>query len=847
MKTQLHFIFLLFLSIMLNPERLFGQAGTQPNIIIILIDDLNDYTTSLGGHPQTLTPNIDRIEDWGTTFTNAHASAPKCTPSRTSFISGKDLYYTHVYNNMACKPFREYFDPDEGNGEVFTLPEYFKDQGGYFTFGINKIIPCFDTYYDYDSLTLDPCAKSLSWSKYSLFIDGEDTVVLDYGDEHNYGFGGFSWYPLPDSLEPHMYDYRTVDTAALFLQEYSDGSLDACEKPFLMMLGFRKPHEPYYIPEKYFDPYYCDDLYQDPLDLPYNDPINTVPYNGVVMPPQPDTLYNDFFQLPENGLGQYMGAFDSIYFEMLEKIDDLDPLPNVADGLTDEQRVDILQQVYSANFTLAYSAAVRYLDAQIGRLLDSLALYPDIMDNTIIVLTSDHGYSLGEKRHWKKGTLWETDQRVPFVISDLRAPLEQSHSTAVSLLDIFPTLCDMAEIPQPTFTDGTPYLDGQSVLYLINDPALDMERPAISAYKQRKTLQLSCRPQYSLRSDRFHYILYTSNGPAGTLECDGENYFLEEELYEIGTDRNIDPNEWNNLANNPDYRPVIEYLQQWLPDSALYLDKNFIAQIAPLTNECLPGVDDVLTLSVDMFDELGYAITPPDSFTYVWSNNLTDTLIYGTNGVFPLNTIPDTIYDTHDQMLWYLHAINADGITRAFDLRTVYFDPTTTPYASFNLEQISALTIEVVDLSFTGAYTDVRWDFGDGVIIEEDIPGPYTYPETGTYTVTCMLYYGNDTACVETESVALDVVEVNNDQEDQLALYPNPTSGLLHIASGQPFHFGELCIYDLTGRMLYFEPMPAGPIYDHQVDVRFLPQGMYVMRYRNTTERYAAGFIVGGK
>ena len=95
-------------------------AQEQPNVIVILLDDLNDYASLYEGHPQSPTPAIAAIEDRGITFLNAHASAPKCNPSRTSFLTGKDCAYTQVYNNMACHPFRSYFNEADGNGVVYT-------------------------------------------------------------------------------------------------------------------------------------------------------------------------------------------------------------------------------------------------------------------------------------------------------------------------------------------------------------------------------------------------------------------------------------------------------------------------------------------------------------------------------------------------------------------------------------------------------------------------------------------------------------------------------------------------------------------------------------------------------
>lgn len=814
-----------------------AQDSTKPHIIVILIDDLNDYTTSLSGHPQVTTPGISALEATGTNFTNAHCSSPKCSPSRTSFITGKDVFYTQLYNNVGCEPFRDYFSADEDNEEVFTMPEYFKDHGGYFTFGINKINHCFDTHYDYDSLTADPCEKTLSWNKYSLFRDGEDSTVRAFCNDNPDGIKSTAWCPVPDSYEELMYDYRAVDTAAQFFEEYTDGTLDACGRPMMMFVGFRKPHQPWYIPEKYFRPDYITDYYAEPMDLPYNTPLHYWPANGVEMPPQPDTLYDDFFDLPDGGLGQYMGAYDSVYFDILDEVDDLDPLPVINPGLDDVQRAEIMEQVVSANLLMAYMASIKFLDAQIVRLLDTLAHYPEIYNNCIIVLASDHGYSLGEKRHWEKGTMWETDQRVPLVISDMRAPIAQQSNQPASLLDLFPTLCDMADIPVPVFTDGSNYLDGVSLMPLMNDPETLLERPALSAYEEHNG-QLSCRPQYSLRNDRFHYILYTSNGPAGTLDCNAIDYYVEEELYEIGAHRETDPNEWYNLANDPDYRPVMTYLQQWLPDSALYLQKNFAARIDREDTICLFDTGDIVSLTFDLFDPEGSEIVPPDDFIYKWTNNFADTALYGVEAGFDVSDIPDDIFNNADKVIWYLHVMDSMGGIRAFDLAYYYINPASAPEISFNAIRPDSFTALITDFEIEGNYNDIWWDFGEGIIIEEDFPGPYVYASAGEFFITCYVAYGNTDICVEESTLVLTSLEYVG--VELLSVYPNPGNGVVMIASSEPFQGGTITVFDTHGKSVYKEDLPQEIVYGKELDLRHLASGVYFIRYA-----HAAGSLVG--
>ncbi|MBC8173199.1 MAG: sulfatase-like hydrolase/transferase, partial [Chitinophagales bacterium] len=99
-----------------------AQTSEKPNIVFIIMDDLNDYVQGFDGHPQAKTPNIAKIEKKGTTFVNSYCAAPKCGPSRTSMITGKDCNYTQIYNNgdLKCGNFRNNFTAEKGNETIYT-------------------------------------------------------------------------------------------------------------------------------------------------------------------------------------------------------------------------------------------------------------------------------------------------------------------------------------------------------------------------------------------------------------------------------------------------------------------------------------------------------------------------------------------------------------------------------------------------------------------------------------------------------------------------------------------------------------------------------------------------------
>ncbi|MGI9473693.1 MAG: sulfatase [Rubripirellula sp.] len=183
------------------------------------------------------------------------------------------------------------------------------------------------------------------------------------------------------------------------------------------------------------------------------------------------------------------------------------------------------------NFVRAYAACASFADAQIGRVLDALDRSPR-RDQTLIVLWSDHGFHLGEKDHLEKFALWEKSNHIPFIIvapgitkpgSICRQP--------VDMMVLYPTLLELCGL------SPDPDCDGMSVVPLLRDPNHTWNTPALMTYG---------RGNHAVRSDRWRYIRYEN----GT-----------QELY----DHQSDPNEWNNLAESPEWKSVIEDHQQWIP------------------------------------------------------------------------------------------------------------------------------------------------------------------------------------------------------------------------------------------------------------------------------------------
>ncbi len=830
-------ILILFISTGLQLK---SQATDGPNIILIIADDLNDYIEPLGAHPDVETPNINRIANNGTTFLNAYCSSPLCAPSRTSFLTGKDAFYTKVYGNNGnfgykCNQFSQNFTAADNNAEYFTIPEYLKDSGNYFTYSINKVFHCHYNYPEYDTVTANACDKLQAWNKYTHFSD--TAILKPIQDAIDEGVGAYAFGRLNDTLEPYMMDYIATDSAIDFIQQYNADPSAFCNKPFFMALGYHEPHKDQFVPEKYFSSFYVPDFYEEPFNYAYNFPAYSYPQNGLIPIPQPDTPWADLYALPENGVARSM--VKTVDSSFMNWANNLDILPEIDPGLNDSLRREILTWSKRANAAMAYLAAVKYIDAQVGRLLDELESHPEILNNTVLIFIGDHGHALGEKKHWGKNALWETDIRTSMVIADFRNPESNVTNRVVNLLDLFPTICDFAGLTYPEFSDGSNYLDGESIQFLLQNPNQFFERPSLSTVIKASDDEAGCFPQYSVRDEKFHYIKYKSNG-GGPGICDSANSFIEEELYEIGVNREVDPNEWNNLIDNDDYQPVINYLQQWLPDSALYLSKTFKAIIQNQPVDCILSHEDTLFLHAEIYDTSGVMVLMPAGYQFRWTNNFTGDQFVGVDAIVPLQIISDDLFDESSSMMIYGEMIDTvNDVVAAFDTKYFYLNDESGPSVSFNAVQTGTQTVSITELVINGTYNAIWWDFGEGIISYTDDPGPYTYTNPGEYIITCYIQFGNNPDCIITSEQVISAIENNYIDDDALKVFPNPATNFVNVVSTQGNLFGGFRIYNLLGEQVKFIENYNLDSIVLRIDISELKSGLYFIQHNHHATPFA--------
>ena len=312
-------------------------------------------------------------------------------------------------------------------------------------------------------------------------MEFHESEWTDYMSNEGLSSNGPNVKKMDGFHDPMTHDLKDDDLTDYHVVDYCVEQMNVeTDKPFFIACGLYKPHLPFAVPRKYYDMF--------PLD-------------SIKLPPYQE--------------------------------DDLDDLPPAGLKMT-KHNADHAKFLKSGRWKAAiqsYLATCAYTDMNVGRLLDGLEASPK-KDNTIIVLWGDHGWSFGEKQHWRKFALWEEPTRMPliWVAPGLTQPGNVCSRT-VDLMHVYPTLCDLAGIKMPN------HVEGKSIAKLLIDPTANWELPAITTHGYEN---------HTVRTEDWRYIRY-ANG--------------DEELY----DENADPYEWTNLASDSKHASVKKQLAKWLP------------------------------------------------------------------------------------------------------------------------------------------------------------------------------------------------------------------------------------------------------------------------------------------
>jgi len=315
------------------------------------------------------------------------------------------------------------------------------------------------------------------------------------------------WWRTVERTKGPVLEHKEVDDDFYWDGQITTQAVAAMEElkdqPFFLAVGYWRPHLPFVAPKKYWDLY-------DPADIPLPNPP-LPPKNGPEIALHDLREFRSYQGVPKNGRPK-------------------------------EEQLRELRQ--------GYYASISYLDANVGRLLDQLDAL-DLTRKTIVVFFSDHGFHIGERKLWAKTTNYELDARVPLIFSipGKDAPQGVQTESLAELVDLYPTLADLAGVPAPKETDGL------SLAPVFKDTGAQLREAALSQFPRPNYYKGQPEAMgYSIRTEKFRYTEWRKTET---------NELITQELY----DHEQDPLETVNEAGNPEYQPSLKQLEQLLQET----------------------------------------------------------------------------------------------------------------------------------------------------------------------------------------------------------------------------------------------------------------------------------------
>jgi arylsulfatase A-like enzyme len=500
-----------------------AEKEHRPNVLMILVDDLNDYQGVFGGHPQAKTPNIDKLAKSGIRFSNAQTNVPVCQPSRNSLFTGVYPHDSGDYN-WTKQAKQKVLKHNK------TLVELFRENG-YYTLGTGKLMHSEQTNRWHE------WGRPLGHNYGPMFFDGENKTAVpsvpapfrDIGAiDGGYGRlsdGGYSsgkkgtkgwmngWdktmmYYVNDNDRDLLPDEHHAKWASEKLTELAKTERKqlTTKQPFFMGVGLVRPHTPLYAPDRFFELF--------PLDK-----IELAPW---MKGDDADTYFKDNFPAEIKGLRYYktlLASYDNDHETAIK------------------------------HFLQAYLACIAFMDEQVGKIIDTLDSHAELKNNTMVVFTADHGWQMGEKSYLFKNSPWEESVRIPLIV---RQPNNKHNGSdvvhPVSLIDIYPTFMDYAQLTSDHKKNNKGgKLGGYSLRAFLENP--DSKKwpgpngalTVIGNYHQVTNIDAIDKQNYSYRTKNWRYIRYSQG---------------QEELY----DHRNDPYERVNLASKNEYMSIKQQL-----------------------------------------------------------------------------------------------------------------------------------------------------------------------------------------------------------------------------------------------------------------------------------------------
>jgi len=518
-----------------------GKNTEKPNVLFIIVDDLNDYLGAFGGHPQSKTPNIDALANASVKFNNAHTNVPVCSPSRSSLFTGvyphqsKDFGWTRLSQQKVLKHNKTFLELFRENGyKMYGTGKLLHNNNKKYwdEWGVQERINYGPHAYDGNKIVGHPSVPEPFRS--INIVDGSFAPLTDVPKFTNNGKvkRAPGWgYPFKEFRYVNEDDRERLPDEQHAI--WASNKLRQLEKepsaaPFFMGVGFVRPHTPLYAPKRFFDMF----------------PLNKIQLPSIKKGDAADTFFKDNYPMTQMGLSYFKALQDS--YE-----DD------------DEGLKKVIQ---------AYLACIAFMDEQLGIVINTLN-NSKFKDNTIVVFTSDHGWQFGEKDYLYKNSPWEESTKIPLLWKVPGLTLAGvTVDQPVSLIDIYPTFQELNQLAGSNLnSNGGGKLGGFSLVPLLAkegnrswqgpDGALTMMGVGID--KPIKGLAVGTNPKalwhvkvlkdlpdeyiwqqtYSYRTLNWRYIRYK----------DGQ-----EELY----NHQSDPYEWDNLALDTNYSEQKQELKQ---------------------------------------------------------------------------------------------------------------------------------------------------------------------------------------------------------------------------------------------------------------------------------------------
>lgn len=454
----------------------------KPNIVFLMTDQMRGDCMGIAGHPDVKTPYLDSLAAKGVLFDNAFSACPSCVPARAAIHTGMSQEH---HKRVGYQDMVDWRYPHTLAGELSSSGYYTQCVGKMHVHPLRNLIG-FHNVELHDGYLHAYRAPDVPWQESQKVADdyfywlkqelGADADVTDTGMECN------SWASRPWMYEEKYHPTNWVSSRAIDFLRRRD-----TDKPFFLMVSYLRPHPPFDAPRHYFD------LYKDkPLTPP-----------AIGDWEETDGLTEDFSRLGR--------IFDS------------------ATGPIDPELVRQAQ--------IGYYACITHLDHQIGRVIQAL-VENQLMDNTIILFTSDHGEELCDHHLFRKSRPYQGSCHIPMIIS---GPEELTHAkpgtvchSVVELRDVMPTVLDAAGAPIPNTVDG------KSMLPLAAEPSASI----------REWLH----GEHAIGHWSNHYIVTEHDKYVWYSQTGTEQYF----------DLDKDPRELHNLIRDSSRQQRIEELRSHL-------------------------------------------------------------------------------------------------------------------------------------------------------------------------------------------------------------------------------------------------------------------------------------------